>query len=53
MILLITVCVVLITIAVIFGRKTAGDVLGCLFKVVIFGIVIGIVLFLIGIAVYD
>ncbi len=50
MMTIITICLVLITIALIFGSDAAGDLLGCLIVLIFWGFVIaavGFILFLI------
>jgi len=47
MMTIITICLVLITIALIFGSDTAGDLLGCLVYLIFWGFVITVVGFVI------
>ena len=46
MITIITICLVLITIALIFGSDAAGDLLGCLFSFIVWVFVIAVVGFI-------
>ena len=47
MMTIITICLVLITIALIFGSDAAGDLLGCLISLIFLGFVIAAVGFII------
>ena len=47
MMTIITICLVLITIALIFGSEAAGDLLGCLFSLIFWGFVIAAVGFIV------
>ena len=47
MMTIITICLVLITIALIFGSDAAGDLLGCLIYLIFWGFVIAAVGFII------
>ena len=47
MMTIITICLVLITIALIFGSDTAGDLLGCLISLIFWGFVIAAVGFIV------
>ena len=47
MMTIITICLVLITIALIFGSDAAGDLLGCLISLIFWGFVIAAVGFII------
>ena len=46
MIIIITICLVLITIALIFGSDVAGGALGCLLYLIFWGFVIAVVGFI-------
>ena len=43
MIVIITICLVLITIAVLFGSNVASELLGCLVKLLFWGFIIAVV----------
>ena len=46
MMIIITICLVLITVALLFGSDTASDLVGCLFTLIFWGFVIAVVGFI-------